>query len=390
MTSAVLTTAASSRLEHLLRRIFSLTVLASSIEVVANAISQASLLNNLQWFLLALFAASVIAPVVSSWFGSAANLWFLVHGCVSMLIVLLWPWIVLDANDLPSEYQPWIWWGLGMAAISIGIAAPAKIAMVYLVLNSVFWFLVDTSPFGGASNLFVSVQDSAYIFLFSGAVIGLTRLVREGARQADEANSAAIESAIAQSQIDAVERERQRIDALVHDRVLNTLLLAAKAEGEADRLAAAESAASAIISLREAEQDPETQGTVTPLGLLRALKRAAIRLAPEVVVEVSGGGTEEIPAHIAQALTEATLQALDNAMRHSKAKTITLRMDAPEPSEIAISVLDDGVGFKLDRVPRDRIGIKTSILSRLESISGGASVQSEPGQGTKIVLRWSE
>lgn len=390
MTSAVLTTAASSRLEHLLRRIFSLTVLASSIEVVANAISQASLLNNLQWFLLALFAASVIAPVVSSWFGSAANLWFLVHGCVSMLIVLLWPWIVLDANDLPSEYQPWIWWGLGMAAISIGIAAPAKIAMVYLVLNSVFWFLVDTSPFGGASNLFVSVQDSAYIFLFSGAVIGLTRLVREGARQADEANSAAIESAIAQSQIDAVERERQRIDALVHDRVLNTLLLAAKAEGEADRLAAAESAASAIISLREAEQDPETQGTVTPLGLFRALKRAAIRLAPEVVVEVSGGGTEEIPAHIAQALTEATLQALDNAMRHSKAKTITLRMDAPEPSEIAISVLDDGVGFKLDRVPRDRIGIKTSILSRLESISGGASVQSEPGQGTKIVLRWSE
>lgn len=390
MTGAVLTTAATSRLEFLLRRIYSLTVIASSVEVVANALSQSDLLNGLQWLFLGIFAASVLAPGISSWFGEGKDLWFWIHGVVSMLTMLLWPWMVLDANDLPAEYQPWIWWGVGMAAISIGIVAQLKVAFAYLIGNSVIWFLIDTSPFGGASNLFVSVQDSIYIFLFSGAVIGLINLVREGSRQADQANSEAIGSAIQQAQIDAVERERQRMDALVHDRVLNTLLLASKATDIPNQLAAAESASVAIESLRQAEEDPETQGTVTPLGLFRALKRAAIRLVPEVSVESNSGGTEEIPAYVAQALTEATLQALDNAARHSRAKKIILKMDAPAPAEIAISVVDDGVGFKLDRISRDRIGIKTSIFARLDSIGGGASVNTEPGKGTKIVLRWSE
>lgn len=366
-----------------------MTVALSGIEVVANGLNQAPYLNPLNYVFLALFIASVIAPLISSFFGTARDLWFWLHGGVSMLIMLIWPWVVTDANMLPAEFQPWIWWGIGMAAISVGVTTNIFLAVAYLIGNSLFWFLIDTSPYGGASDQWVSFQDSTYIFLFSGTVIGLVSLVREGARRVDSANSDAIAGAIAQAQIDAIERERQRIDALVHDRVLNTLLLAAKTKTAEERASAVALAQEAITSLRKAEDDPQDQDAVTPLGLFRALKRAAIRLVPEVVVETSTGGTEPIPGDVAQALTEATLQALDNAHRHAKASRIVLRMDSPSESEIKIWVEDNGVGFRVERVPRDRIGIKTSIFSRMKLVEGVASINSEVGQGTKVLLRWA-
>lgn len=389
MPSAVLTTAASTRLESLFRKLYTVTVALSGIEVVANGLSQAQYLNPLNYFFLALFIASVLAPMISSLFGAAKDIWFWLHGGVSMLIMLIWPWVVTDANLLPAEFQPWIWWALGMAAISIGVTTNNGLAVAYLLANSLFWFLIDTSPFGGASDQWVSFQDSIYIFLFSGTVIGLMSLVREGARRVDAANTEAIQGAIAQAQVDAIERERQRIDALVHDRVLNTLLIAAKAKTQDERESAVALAQEAITSLRKAEDDPQDQDAVTPLGLFRALKRAAIRLVPEVVVETSTGGAEPIPGDVAQALTEATLQALDNAHRHAKASRIVLRMDSPSESEIQIWVEDDGVGFRIERVPRDRIGIKTSIFSRMKLVEGVASINSEVGQGTKVLLRWA-
>lgn len=389
MGAMTLTSVTTKRLEEVLRRVFSLTVLLSTSEVVANAFAQADLLDGSSYLLLAGFLASVIAATAASWFGAAGDIWFWIHGVLSMLIVLLWPWIVKDATALSANYQPWIWWGLGMAAISIGIVANLKITLAYLIANSSLWFLVDTSEYGGSSDAFVSFQDSAYIFLFSGAVIGLVQLVREGARRADEANSALIEEAIAEAQEDAVQRERQRIDALVHDRVLNTLILAANADSEETQLAAQASAQQAITSLRQAEQALPAAESVTPIGLFRALRRVASKVVPEVKVEASTGGTGEIPANVAQALTEATLQALDNSARHAKAKSITLKLEAPHESEILITVTDDGVGFRLDRISRDRIGIKTSILARLESVGGSATVLSSPETGTKVTLRWA-
>ncbi|MCF8529619.1 MAG: hypothetical protein K9G13_06960 [Aquiluna sp.] len=389
MSSSVLTTAASARLESLFRKLYTATVALSGIEVVANGLSQAQYLDPLSYLFLALFVASVLAPLISSFFGSAKDVWFWIHGGMSMLIMLIWPWAIPDPTMLPAEFQPWIWWGVGMAAISVGVTTSTKFAIVYLIANSVIWFLLDTSPFGGASDQWVSFQDSVYIFLFSGTVIGLVSLVREGARQVDSTNTEAIQAAIAQAQVDAIERERQRIDALVHDRVLNTLLLAAKAKTLEERGHAVALAQEAITSLSHADEDPHDQDGVTPLGLFRALKRAAIRLVPEVVVETSTGGTEPIPGDVAQALTEATLQALDNAHRHSRASKILLRMDSPSESEIQIWVEDNGVGFRVDRVPRDRIGIKTSIYSRMNLVGGAASINSEVGQGTKILLRWA-
>jgi signal transduction histidine kinase len=234
------------------------------------------------------------------------------------------------------------------------------------------------------------MQNSVYVLLLGGAVSSLVRLSREGARRADEANSIAIANAVQQAQTDAIERERQRIDALVHDHVLNTLLVAARAASEADQRSAAQAATEAIASLESAVTEQDSEIKVTVLGLYRSLRKAALRASSDVQVEIISAGLEEISVEIAQSVTEATLQAIDNALRHSNAKQIQLTLGQPEGEGIFVQVKDNGKGFNLDRLPKDRLGVRTSIQARMNSVGGQAEISSEIGVGTTVELRWSK
>jgi signal transduction histidine kinase len=277
-----------------------------------------------------------------------------------------------------------------MATITMGVAKPLWLGALYLVAASASWFYLDTSVAGGSGDPAIALQDSIYVFLLGGAVSSLIRLTRDGARRADEANSIAIESAVEQAQTDAAERERQRIDALVHDRVLNTLLVAANAKSEQEQQAVATMAVDAIASLESAVSDQEYESRVTTLGLYRSLRKAAFRASQDIEVEILSAGLEEIPAEIAQTITEAALQAMDNAVRHSKAGRIQLSLGSPTLAGLVVEVKDNGTGFTPERLPKDRLGISTSIKARMELIGGEAQVSSSPGNGTTVLLRWAK
>jgi signal transduction histidine kinase len=190
------------------------------------------------------------------------------------------------------------------------------------------------------------------------------------------------------ARVEAIERERQRIDALVHDQVLHTLLVAARANTVSEQQAARDSAKSAIESLQAALAEHPTAEEVTVSGLLRAISSAAQNLDSRVEVEIDANSHSKIPTDAAQALTEAAIQALDNAIQHSSANSIKLRMFSDKSSQISIVIEDDGVGFRINRVLRDRLGISTSIKFRVESVGGRAEISSSPGKGTVVSLRW--
>lgn len=383
-----LTSAAVSRLELLIRRLFATTVLLASVETFAIATSQSPNFTIFGWLLVGLLALILLFIQYSVWIGERGKLPIFLYASFVIFTMLSWPFAIADPSILQTEYKPWIWWTVGMGVVAMGVAAKPISALLYLFLAAGLWFVVATSYYSGNSDPVVTLQDSLYVFLFGGTILGLFFLVRDAVLKVDQANTSAIQSAMKQASIDAVERERQRLDALVHDRVLNTLLLAAKAATPEDRAAARKSAADAIDSLKEAALDPEPSGTVTTLGLFRALRRAAIQLVPDIEVKVLTGGAEEVPSEVAKALTEAIIQGLDNVGRHAKAKNVELRLSALEPNGILIELKDDGVGFRLDRIPRDRIGVRTSIFQRLQSVNGRARIQTEPGYGTKLSLEW--
>ena len=383
-----LASSVAGRLEGQIHKVLSVVLVLSLPEIFANSAAQRFFLNDLSAIVLFLLIGTTVAATLSSWVTGSRVIWFYLHGSAVALSMLLWPLMVDDVSLIPQYSKPWIWWTLGIGILSFGLIGNRIVAGIALVLISFGWFFIHTSNAGGSAGWQLALQDSVYLFLFGGSIIGLITLVRDGAQRADIANTQFIQSAIEQARVDAVERERQRLDALIHDKVLNTLVLASRADSKQEQARAAELAAQAIESLNAAAQEPERNPAVTPIGLFRALRKAALQLAPGIEVKTLSGGAETLPADRAQALTEATLQAIDNARAHAKATRLELTLDSPKPGEVEITLQDNGVGFKPDRIPKDRIGLRTSVLTRMRNVGGEAVIESEPGRGTTVKLRW--
>lgn len=385
-----LASSVGSRLERQIRRVFSVVLALSLPEIIVNSSSQAAFTNGYSVAMVGFLSVATIATLLTSWVFNTRNLAFVLHGLLSGLSILLWPLFLADSSYFQPGVKPWIWWTVGIGILSFGLFVDWRLSGLFLTATSLGWIFLTLEDTGGAASYQSAIQDGVYLFLFAGSVMGMINLVRRGAKGADEANTKAIESAIEQARIDAVERERQRLDALIHDRVLNALLVAAKAQSVEDQKGAVQLAQAAIKTLQEALAEPRLTPEVTTLGLFRALRNSALKLLPVIEVRTSAGGAEEISAIEAQVITQATLQAIDNAARHSAATEFRLILNSPAPGAIEIIVQDNGAGFRIERLPKDRLGLRTSVIARMESIGGSADIRTAPGAGTEIILRWSK
>ncbi len=377
---------ASNRLETWIRRISAAALFVSGIEVVANALGQSGFTNPRSDLVLALVILSAAAFLISAVLFDRSRPWGLVHG----LLVLVAIWLVPLTHDHFHESgfeRPWVWWSVGMAMILVATSHSRRVWLWYLPLTAGSWVWVSLQSPVMAGEL-EALLDGSYLLVFSLAIVGLVALVREGFAAVDKANSDAIKSALTQAKTDAVERERQRLDALVHDQVLHTLILASRADSKAAQEDAAKSARNAITALLEAKDLDTTQSEVSSLGLFKALESAASKLDGRVQTHSTGASAAKLNSEAAQALTEASLQAIDNAIQHSRSKEIRLTLEALKNGGLKFTVADDGTGFRTDRVSRNRIGISTSIMARVESVGGKVEINSAPGKGTRVVMRW--
>jgi signal transduction histidine kinase len=81
-------------------------------------------------------------------------------------------------------------------------------------------------------------------------------------------------------------------------------------------------------------------------------------------------------------------EALNNAARHSNARTIDIRLQK-EGAEIILAVKDDGIGFDSQQIftaRKDRKGIGLlGMQERVAALGGRLDVISKPGWGTTIM-----
>ena len=56
---------------------------------------------------------------------------------------------------------------------------------------------------------------------------------------------------------------------------------------------------------------------------------------------------------------------------------------------VRVEIVDNGRGFRVDRVARVRHGLRDSIRGRMAAIGGRADVVSTVGSGTRVRLEWS-
>jgi signal transduction histidine kinase len=86
-----------------------------------------------------------------------------------------------------------------------------------------------------------------------------------------------------------------------------------------------------------------------------------------------------------RALVDAAGEAMNNAAKHSGAKTISVYAEVRDDS-IGVYVRDEGSGFDSSTVAQSRRGIAESIVGRMERNGGVATVQSVPAEGTEVHL----
>ena len=205
-------------------------------------------------------------------------------------------------------------------------------------------------------------------------------------------------------------------------------LLAAQTRGSAVRLEQALALASAeshrlaqarerSIQLRmlhdHALQTLETiaGGQLADLDLIRSCARAeAARLDLElngsgaavhslahrlgaVLAEHTGFGIEfecpelpDVPEPVIQAFCGATDEALTNAGKHAHASLARVIVH-DTGGLLTVTIADRGVGFD-QSAPRGGFGMRESIGRRMRDVGGIALVESTPGAGTQVTLRW--
>ena len=102
------------------------------------------------------------------------------------------------------------------------------------------------------------------------------------------------------------------------------------------------------------------------------------------------GGTPtavlQLAAERREALCSALAQCLTNVQLHSGQTSVEVVILAAGEN-IAVTVIDGGVGFNQEAVPEDRMGIKLSVRNRIESAGGSVRIWTSEGQGTAVMLQ---
>jgi signal transduction histidine kinase len=179
------------------------------------------------------------------------------------------------------------------------------------------------------------------------------------------------------------QEERAEVAAHLHDSVLQTLALIQRSEDPA-RMAI-------LARHQETELRDWLYGTAPLDGadlVSTALKQAAKRVEGDfqIPVDVVSVGDVAVDERT-RAVVAAASEAMVNAAKHSGADRMSLFVEVGEDSALEVYVTDQGKGFDIGSIPPDRKGISESIRSRMEKVGGVAQIESEPGEGTEVLLR---
>ncbi|MEC3996516.1 PspC domain-containing protein [Actinacidiphila sp. DG2A-62] len=181
-------------------------------------------------------------------------------------------------------------------------------------------------------------------------------------------------------------QERAEVAAHVHDSVLHTLTLIqrnAEDPREVARLARAQER-----ELRAWLYRPEGTGRDDePTTLAEAVRAAAAEVedAHGVPVEVVCVGDCPLDERLV-AQMQAGREAMVNAAKYGGDGGPVQVYAEVEEARVFVSVRDHGPGFDLDQVPEDRMGVRQSIIGRMERNGGQARLRAAPGGGTEVEL----
>ncbi len=196
--------------------------------------------------------------------------------------------------------------------------------------------------------------------------------------------------------ITAHSEERGQIGRLLHDGVLQDLQhwrlvsdRSADGDGATEQGQRLDTVSAglgnAARDLRRVAEDLQPL-TVREESLDVALKALAARLSERhgVLVLPSVSVGKDVPDEVLETVYRIAQEAGGNACRHSGAADVSVTV-TDDGRTVRLEVRDAGRGFDPDLVPRGHLGLRF-LRDHAAWIGGTLSVESTPGQGTRIVM----
>lgn len=310
---------------------------------------------------------------------------------VVMLNVLLW--LLFRSEPLPAGADvPWIITLTGVPAVCVAVVASGRVTWAYSFSVSILGGILRAATTNYDNPLLVGAQDALYSLLLQALFIQLTLATRRGAAALDDAARTAREDGVKEAAHLGAKQARLTLDALVHDSVISTLLIAGRGRARADVVA--RHADRTLFQLDEFPESMRISGEITLCHFESRLKTLAERVVPGIHITSEVSPTRALPAEVSLALEGAAGEALRNSVAHATGRdhrAVTRFLDVSEiDGRLQVVVSDDGVGFDPSEIPGDRLGISQSILGRMNGVrNGAATVLSRPGAGVKVVLSWT-
>jgi signal transduction histidine kinase len=193
------------------------------------------------------------------------------------------------------------------------------------------------------------------------------------------------------AELEAADRERERLARTIHDSVLQVLALiqrrGAELGGEAaelGRLAGEQgSILRTLVSVGLADEadpggDVDLRTLVSQYG------------SPSVSVGVPATPVR-VPAPVATEVLAAVAAALGNVVAHAGTAGRAFVLIEEENTVVTVTVRDEGIGMAPTRLAEaeaaGRLGVAQSIKGRIRDVAGTVTITSAPGQGTEVEMR---
>jgi PAS domain S-box-containing protein len=196
--------------------------------------------------------------------------------------------------------------------------------------------------------------------------------------------------------------ERDRIARELHDAVTQTLFSAssiaeatphiwlkdpALAQQYMDNLTVMLRGALAEMRTLLLELRPDALREQTLDQLLQFLVEATqLRANAPILLVVNG--KRPLPEDVTMAFHRIAQESLNNVVKHADATEVSITLDC-DRNGVVLRVRDNGCGFDPSTIPAGHLGLSI-MAERIETLGGTLLIDSKPGDGTQIVVSWSE
>ncbi|MGF7233491.1 MAG: sensor histidine kinase [Frankia sp.] len=333
---------------------------------------------------------------------------------------------LLVPGDTVGDGSNWPFVAIGVSIITVGAVLPATGWVPVSLVTAVTYGIGSQAVGPGGPAPGVPARSALTMVALCAVFAVAVTVQRQHADDADAQLSAIADRRQSDAAVEARNRDRREQERLLHDTILNTLTGIAWGAAVAGASDMVRARCMADVAELEGFLDAEPARSIPLWAMLQKVIAQATAQGLEVTLldgapaagrRTNGGrygpdltdrgraaddvapATQRwvVRADLASAVTRAVGEALTNVARHAgttRAQVVARRDPVgTEPTDGGptggtVTVTDAGRGFDQRLVAGDRLGVRRSVIERMADAGGTGIVDSAPGGGTTVTLRW--